>query len=75
MPGVYEVSVTLGEVNWVIKIDFRHGKIFIADKYQAVEVDFLPSTPDTRNTFALFGTAKFINCQNPAKPSQTRLVD
>ena len=61
MPGVYEVSVTLGKVNWMIKIDFRHGKISISDKSQAVEVDFSPSTPDTRNTFALFGTAKFIN--------------
>ena len=61
MPGVYEVSDTLGEVNWAIKIDFQHGKISISDKSQAVEVDFSPSTPDTRNTFALFGTAKFIN--------------
>ena len=61
MPGVYEVSVTLGEVNWVIKIDFRHGKISIADKSQAVEVDVLTSTPDTRNNFALFETAKFLN--------------
>ena len=60
MPGVYEVLVTLGEVNWVIKIDFRHGKISIADKSQAVEVDVLTSTPDTRNNFALFETAKFL---------------
>ena len=58
MPGVYEVSVTLGEVNWVIKIDFQHGKISISDKSQAVEVDFSPSTPDTRNTFA-FLKSKF----------------
>ena len=58
---MYEVSVTLGEVNWMIKIDFQHGKISISDKSQAVEVDFSPSTPDTQNTIALFGTAKFIN--------------
>ena len=59
MPGMYEVLVTLGEVNWLIKIDFRHGKISIADKSQAVEVDFLPLTPGTQNTFALVGMAKF----------------
>ena len=53
--------MTLGEGNWAIKIDFQHGKISISDKSQAVEVDFSPSTPDTRNTFALFGTAKFLN--------------
>ena len=60
MPGVYEVSVMLGEVNLVIKIDFQHGKISISDKSQAVEVDLSPSTQDTRNTFTLFGTAKFL---------------
>ena len=58
---MYEVSVTLGEVNWMIKIDFQHGKISISDKSQAVEVDFSPSTPATQNTYALFGMAKFIN--------------
>ena len=52
MPGVYEVSVTLGEVNWVIKIDFQHGKISIADKSQTVEVEVSTSTPDTGNNFA-----------------------
>ena len=52
MPGVYEVLVTLGEVNWVIKIDFRHGKISIADKSQTVEVEVSTSTPDTGNNFA-----------------------
>ena len=52
MPGVYEVLVTLGEVNWVIKIDFRHGKISIADKSQTVEVEVLTSTPYTGNNFA-----------------------
>ena len=51
MPGVYEVLVTLGEVNWVIKIDFRHGKISIADKSQTVEVEVSTSTPDTGNNF------------------------
>ena len=61
MPGVYKVSVTLGEVNWVIKIDFRHGKISIADKSQAVEVDVSTSTPDTQNNFALFEMGKFLN--------------
>ena len=61
MPGVYEVSDTLGEGNWAIKIDFQHGKISISDKSQAVEVDFSPSTPATQNTFALFGKATFIN--------------
>ena len=59
MQGVYEVSDTLGEVNWALKIDFQHGKISISDKSQAVEVDFSPSTPATQNTFALFGMTRF----------------
>ena len=41
IPGVYKVQVTMGEVNWVIKIDFLRGKISI--------VEVSTSTPDTRN--------------------------
>ena len=56
--GVYEVPVTIGEANWVIKIDFLCGKISIADKSQAVEVMFRYQ-PQTHEITALFEKAKF----------------
>ena len=41
IPGVYKVQVTMGEVNWAIKIYFLRGKIAI--------VEVSTSNPDKRN--------------------------